>query len=78
MWSGTKSKMRYSMWKLNAAAACIRGKHILEAQNMLASIDKKGAELIKPLLDSLVNQGVKKGRCFEHMYVKTITCGGRV
>lgn len=71
--------MHYSKWKLNAAAEVIRGgKSLIEAKNLLASVDKKGGRLITELLDELTESGIKRGYNPEQMFVKTITVGGSI
>lgn len=75
-WGGVKEDMHYSKWKLNAVAELIRGKPLIEAKNMLAGADKKGAKFIGELIDEIEARGIKRGRNPEQMYVRTITVGG--
>lgn len=77
-WSGTKKDIFYSMWKLNAVCAAIRGKSLIDAKNLLDVIDKKGGEFVRELLQELENAGVRRGRAPEQMWVRTITCGSGV
>lgn len=78
-WSGTKTGMHYSKWKLNAAAEVIRGgKSLIEAKNLLAQVDKKGGRLLTELLDEVSERGIKRGYNPEQMFVKTITVGGSI
>ena len=49
-WSGRKKDMHYSMWKLNAVCAVIRGRSLLDARNALQMVDKKGAGFCIELL----------------------------
>lgn len=70
--------MRYSKWKLNAVAACIRGKSLFDAKRILAGVDKKGARFVRSLLDELEESGISRGRTPELMYVRTITVGGSI
>ena len=78
-WSLVKKDMHYSKWKLNAAAQTIRGgKSVIEAQSILAGVDKKGGRFITELLKEAVEAGVKRGHLPEQMFVKTITVGGSI
>ncbi len=70
--------MHYSKWKLNAAAQTIRGKSLVDAKVILASVDKKGGRLITELLEEMEELGVKRGKNPEQMYVRTITVGGSI
>mmetsp|Transcript_28324 Transcript_28324/g.37816 ORF Transcript_28324/g.37816 Transcript_28324/m.37816 type:complete len:240 (+) Transcript_28324:111-830(+) len=77
-WAGTKKDLHYSKWKLNAVAAAIRGKSLIDAKAMLGSVDKKGAKFVRELVDEIEKQGVKRGRNPEQMFVRTATVGGSI
>lgn len=49
-WAGVKKDLHYSKWKLNAVAATIRGKSLIDAKATLAGVDKKGAKFVDELL----------------------------
>ena len=77
-WSGVKTDMKYSKHKLNAVAACVRGKPLIDAKALLNNIDKKGATFIYQLLEEMEEKGVQRGRAPERMVVHTITVGGSI
>ena len=52
-WAGTKKSMHYSKWKLNCVAAVIKGKSLIDAKALLATLDKKGAKFMNELIDEL-------------------------
>jgi len=70
--------MHYSMWKLNAVAAVVRGKSLLDAKASLGDTDKKGSKFIGELIDEIKDKGVKRGLKPEQIYVRTATVGGNV
>ena len=45
-WADTKTDMKYSKHKLNAVAACVRGKPLIDAKAILLGLDKKGAKFV--------------------------------
>ena len=74
-WSGVKKDMMYSMHKLNAVCAVVRGQSLVDAKARLAIVDKKGAKFVLELLNQLEEKGVKQERNPEQMYVRTVTVG---
>ena len=70
--------MHYSKWKLNCVAHVIKGKSLIDAKALLATLDKKGAKFMEQLIEELEEQGVRRGRNPEQMFIRTITVGGSI
>jgi ribosomal protein L22 len=61
-----------------ACANIVSGKHILDALTLISSVTKKGAKIVKLLLQSCRDNGIKKGYAEERFYVKSIIVGRRL
>lgn len=73
-WTARKNNIDYSSWKLMSVANLIRGKHIYDAMNILGGVDKKGAPVIKSVLEAARKNGERKGYCEDRMFVKLSIC----
>lgn len=70
-WTARKNNMHYSSWKLMACANLITGKHIYDAMNIIAQVDKKGGPIVKSVLMAARKNGENKGFTEDRMFVKT-------
>jgi len=70
-WTARKNEIPYSAWKLMTVANLITGKHIYDAMNIVAGVDKKGGPLVKSVLEAARKNGEKKGYSEDRMFVKT-------
>jgi len=70
-----KSKIRHSVYKLARVARCIQGKHIYDAQNILACIPQKAADEWFKVMNSARHNGAAQGFKQENMFVKSTICG---
>lgn len=60
-WVARKLNIPYSAWKLMAVANLITGKHIYDAMNILADVDKYGGPVVKSVLEAARKNGENKG-----------------
>jgi ribosomal protein L22 len=74
-WIAKKLDMKYSVYKLNACAMVVRGKHIYDALTLIQNVTKKGGPMIKSVLEAARVNGIKKGYAEERMYVKEVVLG---
>ena len=70
-WTARKNDIDYSAWKLMSVANLITGKHIYDALNILAGVDKKGGPVVKSVLEAARKNGENKGYAEDRMFVKT-------
>jgi ribosomal protein L22 len=54
-----------------SVANIITGKHIYDALNVLAQVNKKGGPLVKSVLEAARKNGENKGYSDDRMFVKT-------
>lgn len=54
-----------------AVANLITGKHLYDALNILAGVDKKGGPVVKSVLEAARKNGENKGYSEDRMFVKT-------
>jgi len=66
------------VYKLNAAAHFVRGKHIYDALTLINNVAKKGGPLIKSVLMAAKVNGVKQGFAEERMWVKEVVLGKKL
>ena len=70
IWIARKLGIHYSSYKLMAVANLITGKHIYDAINILADVDKKGGPIVASVLHAARKNGQNKGYSEERMFVK--------
>ena len=75
MWIARKFNIQYSAYKLMAVANLITGKHIYDALNIIAEVDKKGGPIIRSVLNAARKNGENKGFIDDRMFVKTSIVG---
>jgi ribosomal protein L22 len=74
-WRARKLGIHYSVYKLNASATLARKRHIYDALTLIQNSAKKGAKIVKSVLEAARVNGIKKGFNEERMFVKEVVLG---